>query len=84
MIEITAYQSVDGSVHLDHDEAKKHDLDCIGETIDGILLEACSATGGNITRNTQYRMCLHLLDNRGKIKSELEKLVKYLNNESVN
>lgn len=81
MKEIEAFESVDGTIFTDPDKAKRHDEDCIGEEFDALLLLAIQSTGGNVTRNDQYRMCLHLLKNRNEAKHIIAKLHDYLSNE---
>jgi hypothetical protein len=75
---IEAYKSVDGQIFEDEDAANRHDLDCIGEELDALLLIATQATNGNVTRTDQYRMCLRLLEKRNDIKPIIDKIGRYL------
>ena len=75
---VEMFQAVDGQVFHSEKACKDHDQDCIGAEFDALLLEAVQATGGNVTRNDQYRMCLHLLKNREKVLPILKNLVSYI------
>ncbi|WP_373092539.1 hypothetical protein [Zhongshania sp.] len=75
---IEAFKAVDGTIFEDYDKAKRHDLDCIGELIDGLLLVAVQATGGNVTRIDQHRMALKLLESRADILPDIQKLARYI------
>ena len=75
---VTMYQAVDGKVFDNAEECAAHDKDCIGAEFDGLLLEAVS---GNVTRSEQYRMCLHLLENRKAVLPILKTLVAYIEGE---
>jgi len=77
---IEAYEAVDGTIFTHKHTAEQHDLDCIGELFDALLLNAVQATGGNVTRNDQYRMCMQLLNDRDNLKGTINKLSDYLEN----
>lgn len=76
---VAAYMSVDGLIFADEDEAIKHDEDCIGQEIDELLAGAIAACNGNVTRNDQFRMALHLLKNKKELSASVAKLHYYLN-----
>lgn len=78
MREITAYQSVNGVVHLSERAAIAADEDCIGEAIDALLTGAVAACKGNVTRNDQYRMALYMLTNRAELATHIATLNRYL------
>ena len=81
MKEVLMFQAVDGSLFNDEKKCKEHDLDCIGQEFDALLLEATQATNGNVTRNDQYKMCLYLLKNKDKMLPILKNLVNYIEGE---
>lgn len=76
---IEAYQSVDGSIHLNEQAAIARDEDEIGSAIDALLAPAVAACNGNVTRNDQCRMALYLLKNRQELASRVRILNAYLN-----
>ena len=80
---VSMFESVDGKLFTSEKDCKKHDLDCIGEEFDGLLLEAMKATNGNVTRQDQFRMCLYLLENRNKVLPMLKKLVRYIEESEI-
>ena len=80
MKRVEMYQAVDGQVFHNEKACIDHDQDCIGAEFDALLLEAVQATGGNVARNDQYKMCLHLLKNSDKVLPILKNLVSYIEN----
>lgn len=78
MKEITVYESVDGRIFRDKEEAIKHDKDYIGEIIDKILTTASEVTKGHITRNDIFKMCNYLVENIDRVKWEIYKLSMYM------
>jgi hypothetical protein len=83
MRHIEAYEAVDGTVFTRLSKCQEHDLNCIGELFDALLLEAAQATGGNVTRNTQYSMCLRLIEKRKELAPTIRKLNAYIAAEQV-
>ena len=75
---VSMFEAVDGKLFTNDKDCKKHDMDCIGEEFDGLLLEAMKATNGNVTRRDQFKMCLYLLENRNEMLPILKKLVSYI------
>lgn len=76
---IEAYQAVDGKIFTDEKEAKKHDIDCIGEQFDGLLQIAMRGDKrGNITRIDQHAICSQLLNDRKEAKKIIDILSSYL------
>lgn len=75
---VIRYQAVDGALYTNEKECAAHNEDCIGEEFDALLLAAIQATGGHVTRNDQYKMCLHLLKNRHSVLPALKNLVAYI------
>ena len=80
---VSMYEAVDGKLFTNEKDCKAHDLDCIGEEFDGLLIEAMKATNGNVTRNDQFKMCLHLLENRDKVLPILKTLVSYIEGSKI-
>jgi len=77
---IQVFESVDGEIFRTRKDAEKHDLDCIGEEFDGLMLLAIGGNG-NITRHDQFRMCMALIDdkNRAAVTKAVNTLHAYLN-----
>lgn len=79
---VEMFQAVDGKVFFSEKECKAHDEDCIGTEFDALLLEAVNAANGNVTRNDQYKMCLHLLKNKDRVLPILKNLAAYIEDEN--
>lgn len=79
---IEAYETVDGKIFTDEDEAIKHDQDCIGEEFDELLRVAISGTNGNVTHIDRHRMALKLLEDRASVRAVIDKLSDYLSKEN--
>lgn len=75
---IEAYQTTDGELFECDRDATLHQQDLAGQAIDALMLLAVQAVGGDVTRNQQYRMCLHLLNNPGETMKLCQDILKHL------
>lgn len=78
MQEITAYQTVDGQVFHDEDDAERHEIDLIGEELDGLLMHVLNL---DVSQRDKRRGILAAIAERKKLKQVIALLNRYLNSE---
>ena len=74
MIEISAYQCSDGSMHTDEEKARAHEDDLLGQEIDGLL----RLFALDITRVQEHRGLLRVMQNRKDLRVSLIAILKSL------
>lgn len=78
MQEITAYQTVDGQVFNDEDDAERHEIDLIGEELDGLIMHVLNL---DVSQRDKKRKILAAIAERNKLKQVVALLNRYLNSE---
>lgn len=78
MQEITAYQTVDGQVFHDDEEAARHEIDLIGEELDGLVMHVLNL---DVSQRDKRRGILAAIAERKKLKQVIALLNRYLNSD---
>lgn len=76
---IEAYESVDGTIFKNKEDAEKHDIYCIRKTfrfiLDDVITPDCYT--GEVDK---HRIASHFVKNRVLLEGRIKKLVNYLEN----
>lgn len=72
---IEAYETVDGQIFDDEDKAKAHEVDLIGQEIDGILRLVLKL---DVNRYELLRGFTEAMKDRRELKASIAKLHRYL------
>lgn len=74
-MQITAHKTVDGRVFEDESDAEKHEVDLIGEELDGLISHVLSL---DVSQSQKFKAILTAIKERKALKASILTLHKYL------